>query len=164
MKNVIDAFGFEWRVAPGEAEAELAYLHKVGIIDAVLSDDSDVGNFLFGATVVIRKSVLSFPYSASSHILIARVIGNRASGKDDRNHVFTYMADVILFDPPVSLSRSGTILIGLLSGGDCIPAGLPDCGQKFATGLACAGFGDRLVRAVKEPKGAKLDAFLDQWR
>ena len=42
MKNVIDAFGFEWWVAPGEAEAELAYLHKVGIIDAVLSDDSDV--------------------------------------------------------------------------------------------------------------------------
>ena len=78
MKNVIDAFGFEWRVAPGEAEAELAYLHKVGIIDAVLSDEPDVGSFLFGATVIIRRSVLSFPYSASSHILIARVIGNRA--------------------------------------------------------------------------------------
>lgn len=39
--------------APGEAEAELAYLNRMGIIDAVLSDDVD--NFLFGATMVIRK-------------------------------------------------------------------------------------------------------------
>ena len=41
--------------APGEAEAELAYLNRVGIIDAVLSDDVDA--FLFGALVVVRKYV-----------------------------------------------------------------------------------------------------------
>jgi 5'-3' exonuclease len=41
--------------APGEAEAELAYLNSIGEIDAVLSDDSDT--FLFGASVVIRKYV-----------------------------------------------------------------------------------------------------------
>jgi XPG I-region len=39
--------------APGEAEAELAYLNRLEIIDAVLSDDVD--NFLFGATLVMRK-------------------------------------------------------------------------------------------------------------
>jgi Holliday junction resolvase YEN1 len=39
--------------APGEAEAELAYLNSTGVIDAILSDDVD--NFLFGARVVIRK-------------------------------------------------------------------------------------------------------------
>lgn len=39
--------------APGEAEAELAYLNRIGVIDAVISDDVD--NFLFGSTVVIRK-------------------------------------------------------------------------------------------------------------
>ncbi len=41
--------------APGEAEAELAYLNRLGVIDAVLSDDVD--NFLFGATLVMRKCV-----------------------------------------------------------------------------------------------------------
>jgi 5'-3' exonuclease len=41
--------------APGEAEAELAYLNRVGVIDGILSDDVD--NFLFGATLVIRKQV-----------------------------------------------------------------------------------------------------------
>jgi len=39
--------------APGEAEAELAYLNRIGVIDGILSDDVD--NFLFGATTVIRK-------------------------------------------------------------------------------------------------------------
>ena len=78
MKNIIDAFGFEWRVAPGEAEAELAYLNRIGIIDAVLSDDVD--NFLFGATMVIRKSVLLFTPSALSHILTAQAIRSPAIG------------------------------------------------------------------------------------
>ena len=41
--------------APGEAEAELAYLNRVGIIDAIISDDVD--SFLFGATMLIRKWV-----------------------------------------------------------------------------------------------------------
>ena len=39
--------------APGEAEAELAYLNRIGVVDAVLSDDVDT--FLFGARMVIRK-------------------------------------------------------------------------------------------------------------
>jgi 5'-3' exonuclease len=39
--------------APGEAEAELAYLNRVGILDAVLTDDVDA--FLFGAVTIIRK-------------------------------------------------------------------------------------------------------------
>lgn len=75
MKNIINAFGFEWRQvliyiplvnasyanpilslqAPGEAEAELAYLNRINAIDAILSDDVDT--FLFGATVVVRKYV-----------------------------------------------------------------------------------------------------------
>lgn len=59
--------------APGEAEAELAYLNRIGIIDAVLSDDVD--NFLFGATMVIRKQV-SLSMSKPSHTdsCIARAI------------------------------------------------------------------------------------------
>lgn len=39
--------------APGEAEAQLAHMNKVGLIDAVLTDDSDA--LVFGARTVIRK-------------------------------------------------------------------------------------------------------------
>lgn len=41
--------------APGEAEAELAYLNQILAIDLVLTSDSDV--FLFGATHVMRRYV-----------------------------------------------------------------------------------------------------------
>lgn len=41
--------------APGEAEAELAYLNKILAIDLVITSDSDI--FLFGATHVMRRSV-----------------------------------------------------------------------------------------------------------
>ncbi|KIK80050.1 hypothetical protein PAXRUDRAFT_767087 [Paxillus rubicundulus Ve08.2h10] len=155
MKNIIEAFGFEWRMAPGEAEAELAYLNSIGVIDAVLSDDVD--NFLFGATMVIRNPSSTLSGNRSHPV-------KNAQGKDDGNHVLTYASSTILSTPSVALSRSGTILIALLSGGDYIPAGLPGCGQKFATGIARAGFGDSLVKAVKELKGARLQAFLDKWR
>ena len=56
MQEIIEAFGFEWHRAPGEAEAELAYLNRVGIIDAIVTDDVDT--FVFGAKMVIRKYVL----------------------------------------------------------------------------------------------------------
>ena len=39
--------------APGEAEAELAWLNQVQIIDAVMTEDSDV--LVFGATHIIRE-------------------------------------------------------------------------------------------------------------
>ena len=39
----------------GEAEAELAFLNRIGVIDGVLTDDVDT--FIFGANMVIRKYV-----------------------------------------------------------------------------------------------------------
>ncbi|KIJ61265.1 hypothetical protein HYDPIDRAFT_189683 [Hydnomerulius pinastri MD-312] len=157
MKNIIEAFGFEWRMAPGEAEAELAYLNRIGVIDAVLSDDVD--NFLFGATMVIRNPSSTLSGNRSNPV-------KNSEGKDDGNHVLTYRSSSLLTHPSISLSRPGTILIALLSGGDYIPAGLPGCGQKFAVGLARAGFGDKLVKGVQELQGnaRKMDEFLEGWR
>jgi 5'-3' exonuclease len=43
--------------APGEAEAELAYLNQILAIDLVLTSDSDI--FLFGATHVMRRFVFT---------------------------------------------------------------------------------------------------------
>lgn len=39
--------------AAGEAEAQLALMNGAGIIDAVMTDDSDT--FVFGAQTVLRK-------------------------------------------------------------------------------------------------------------
>ena len=170
MKNIIQAFGFEWRTAPGEAEAELAYLNRIGVIDAVLSDDAD--NFLFGATMVIRKCVV---FHLHFFVLIqgspsSTLSGNRSrpvtnsEGRDDGNHVLTYRASAISDHASVQITCPGAILIALLSGGDYIPAGLPGCGKGFASGLAHAGFGESLVEAAHTLKGERLDDFLNEWR
>ncbi|KAK0456847.1 PIN domain-like protein [Armillaria borealis] len=52
LQQLLDVFAFEWRQAPAEAEAELASMSKAGVIDAVLSEDSDA--LIFGAKCVLR--------------------------------------------------------------------------------------------------------------
>lgn len=109
LRTIFDSFGFEYRTAPGEAEAELAYLNRIGIIDAVLSDDVDC--FLFGASTVIRNS--------SATLSGNRTHGARnADGKDDGQHVHMYHSNDIASNPAVKLSPGGLILIALLRGGD----------------------------------------------
>ncbi|KAF8332903.1 hypothetical protein F5887DRAFT_1286497 [Amanita rubescens] len=155
MKAIIEAFGFEWRMAPAEAEAELAYLNRAGIIDAVLSDDVD--NFLFGATTVIRN--LSNNLSGNRAIPILN-----SQGRDDKNHTRLYRALTIRNHSSISLTRGGLVLIGLLSGGDYAQAGLPGCGITTAHALARCGFGDSLYEAATTLPADALPDFLIHWR
>lgn len=46
-------FNIDIHQAPGEAEAELAFLNREGHIDAIMSDDCDT--FIFGARTVFKK-------------------------------------------------------------------------------------------------------------
>ncbi|KAH9009404.1 PIN domain-like protein [Lactarius hengduanensis] len=154
MKRMIEAFGFEWRMAPGEAEAELAYLNSIGIIDAVLSDDVD--NFLFGARIVIRNSSANLSGN-SKHTT------KNADGRVDGNHSMVYTSAEILAHPSIQLTRGGLILIGLLSGGDYHPGGLTGCGTGIAHGLAKCGFGDELLKATQSLTRDKLPDFLTTW-
>ena len=158
--------------APGEAEAELAYLNRIGVIDGILSDDVD--NFLFGAMVVIRKFVVclqfgervSFAISSSSNTLS----GNRANpvlnaaGKDDKNHTRIFRLQDISTHPEIRLTRGGMILIGLMSGGDYQQGGIMRCGITTAHGLAKCGFGDSLYTAATTLSRVQLAEFLVTWR
>ncbi|KAK0478725.1 hypothetical protein IW261DRAFT_1593859 [Armillaria novae-zelandiae] len=51
--HIIEAFGFEWKYAPGDPLAELACLNREGLIDAVPTDD--VAVWMFGAQTVWRN-------------------------------------------------------------------------------------------------------------
>ncbi|CAL1697972.1 unnamed protein product [Somion occarium] len=154
MQKIIDAFGFEWRTAPGEAEAELAYLNRIGVIDAVLSDDVDT--FLFGATMVVRNP------SATLSGNKAHPVTNTA-GKVDDNHVVTYTSKDFGEDPKISLNQEGLILIGVLRGGD-YHQGVNGCGVTTAHGLARCGFGDTLVKSARTMTEEELEDFLVGWR
>ncbi|KIM65589.1 hypothetical protein SCLCIDRAFT_112241 [Scleroderma citrinum Foug A] len=53
FQELLDAFGFSWHMAPGEAEAELAYFQLHGLIDAMVMPYNDV--FLFSAPSIIQR-------------------------------------------------------------------------------------------------------------
>ncbi|CAE6506169.1 unnamed protein product [Rhizoctonia solani] len=154
MKNMIAAFGFEWRTAPGEAEAELAYLNNIGVIDAILSDDVD--NFLFGARVVIRNPSGTLTGNRGYPAL------NRV-GKDDGVHVMVYRMSDIEKDPACKLTRGGMILIALLSGGD-YDEGAKRCGPKTALALAQRGLGDELLDAFETLSRERFIDYIPAWK
>ncbi|KAH9840013.1 PIN domain-like protein [Rhodofomes roseus] len=138
MKGFIDAFGYAYWTAPGEAEAELALFNQAGFIDGVLTDDGDA--FLFGARTVIRN----FDAKATT-LTITR-------------------AESVLTHNAVSLSRPGMILFALLSGGDYDEGGLPGFGPRVALGLARYQFGETLCQAVRMHWHGDLSQVLSDWR
>ncbi|KAK0188196.1 hypothetical protein F5146DRAFT_746034 [Armillaria mellea] len=139
LKAFIEAFGFEWRMAPGEAEAELAYLDAAGIIDGILTDDVDA--FLFGAKTVLRNP-------SSTHA--------QTSDTEKKNFVLVFQ--------DVKLSRAELILIALCAGGDYSPEGLSGCGPNTAKGLARAGHADTLYHVATTQTREELLEYLPVWR
>jgi Holliday junction resolvase YEN1 len=112
---LVEAFGCEWRKAPGEAEAELALLSRQGLVDAVLTDDGDA--LLFGARVVIRNwSATLSGNAASSKARNAESDQSKtselaaAAEEDKPSHVDVYHADAI--EKVLGLDPAGHILIG----------------------------------------------------
>ncbi|KIP08265.1 hypothetical protein PHLGIDRAFT_46173, partial [Phlebiopsis gigantea 11061_1 CR5-6] len=153
FKSMIECFGMEWRMARGEAEAELACLNARGIIDAIITDDVDA--LVFGAKTLIKNPSLA-------------LTGNRknpatdASGNKNEHHAMVFTSDRIGGHPSIGLTRSGLILFAMLSGGD-YDKGVKGMGPKIALGLARCGFGDRLVAAYRQGE-AHFRTFLPQWR
>ncbi|KAF7979888.1 hypothetical protein HWV62_40677 [Athelia sp. TMB] len=154
FKQVLGAFGFEWREAPGEAEAELAYLNKCGVIDAIMTDDVDT--LLFGATTIIKN-------------ISKKLTGNKAhpaldsAGKANGTHVMVYSAESIRTHPQVRLTQGGMVLIALLAGGD-YGKGVEKCGKDIAYAMALCGFGEQLVSLYDRRKREDIYPALANWR
>ncbi|CBQ73255.1 conserved hypothetical protein [Sporisorium reilianum SRZ2] len=188
--QLIEAFGYQWHRAPGEAEAELAYLNQAGFVDAVLTDDSDA--LLFGTHVLIRNwgknlsgtKALSRTTSTSSDVFedaphstqdpaaAASALRLQLSGSD-RDHLITlYKASDLSSMSTLGIDRDGLILIALMSGGDYDTTGLLQCGVKIALALARGSFGTTLIEAFKasypdqasaHKSSAAFERFLKAW-
>ncbi|KAF8527367.1 PIN domain-like protein [Hysterangium stoloniferum] len=148
---MLDAFGFDCHTASGEAEAELAYLNKIHVIDAVITNDGD--SLVWGAKIVI----CSF-----SAIINGHAVYNGAQ-KHDTNHAYVFRANKILEHAKIGLDQDGFLLIALFCG-DYSTSYKPGMGIKIATGLAQAGFGTSLGNAIHMYSPMQLESFLPGWR
>ncbi|KAJ6495859.1 PIN domain-like protein, partial [Mycena vulgaris] len=137
LKELLTAFGYHFYTAPGEAEAELAQLNKLGFIDAIMSEDSDT--VAFGARCVIRTS-----------------------GPNVTQPSQIYTSDSIS-SAPLYLDEDGLLLVILATGGD-YDKGLSKCGIKIAYGLARCGFGRDLRRILTTYVGSERERQLVIWR
>ncbi len=122
-KRMIRLFGFFAHDAPGEAEAECAFLQQQGVVDAVLSEDVDT--IMFGCSKTLRNW------------------SSEGKGGRPPTHVSMYDA-ADLKQGESGLDREGMVLVALMSGGDYLPEGIPGCGVKVACEAAKAGFGKSL--------------------
>ena len=90
VMEMLKLFGVPFIVAPMEAEAQCAILEELGIVDGVVSDDSDA--FLFGANKVYKNIF------------------------DDKKYVEMYVADDI--GKECGLERHDFIALAMLLGSD----------------------------------------------
>ncbi|KAJ7184123.1 PIN domain-like protein, partial [Mycena filopes] len=138
LKTMITHFGYYSYDAPGEAEAELGQLNERGLIDGIITEDSDA--FLFGARLVVRTQG---PSTAHTSLI--------------------YTMDSIENTDSVSLDKAGLILCALLLGGD-YDSGVAGVGQTIAHALAALGFGAELVNIVSSFDDRAAEPFLASWQ
>ncbi|GLB44091.1 putative 5'-3' exodeoxyribonuclease activity [Lyophyllum shimeji] len=125
--------------APGEAEAELAWMSKMNLLDAILTEDSDA--VIFGASTILRVT----------------------SEGGSQEMIRMYRAVDIANHPALRFNTADLVLIALLAGGD-YGAGVQGCGIKTAVALAHAGLGRQLVAGIQEAEHAATAPFLAGWR
>ncbi|KAJ7513009.1 PIN domain-like protein [Mycena galericulata] len=137
LQWLIEAFGFHCHNAPGEADAELAYLNRLELIDIIFTINEEV--FIFGATHVMYSPV-------------------------EDNYQKAYIYTSARINHRAHLSLGGLLLMAILIGGDYDEMGLPGCSEDVACSLARRGLGDSLLFAVQTLGTTELRAFLHVWR
>ncbi|KAK9456741.1 PIN domain-like protein [Dipodascopsis uninucleata] len=135
MREIIEYFGFESVVAPGEAEAECAALQKCGIVDYVATDDVDA--LMFGAQKVLK----GWKHEDSS-----------------LSSVSAQYYDLEEIRHQVKLTPEGMALVALMAGGDYNTAGVLKCGVKTAIEVARAGYGEALMKCGNDQQ------LLSEWK
>ncbi|KAI6146874.1 PIN domain-like protein, partial [Pisolithus tinctorius] len=133
FQELLMAFGFDWHVAPGEAEAELSCLQSCGFIDAVVTPYNNT--LLFGATCILH----------SIH------------GDKD---VEVYLAEAI--EDSATLEWGDLLLITLMSSADS-DTGCRWCDTDVACQLVDYGFGRTLLEAAISLQFVEFMEFVTKW-
>lgn len=138
-KKLVQLFNYPHHTAPGEAEAECAFLQKHGIVDAVMSQDVDA--IMFGSGMTLRN-------------------WSKESTRGNKTATHVDVLRPLEVKDKSGLTPGGLILVALLSGGDYHPDGVPGFGSTLACEIAKAGFGEEFLELISKEDAAGLQ----EWR
>ncbi|KAG2039816.1 PIN domain-like protein [Suillus americanus] len=152
-QRILNMFNTQWITATGGAEAQLGLMNHAGVIDAVMTDDSDV--FMFGAHMVLQNSMFSTDatiklYTTSS---IQELVEPRLTGDAFTTIAICCGGD---YNKVTSNNESFVLLTSLFR------KGLPGCGREMALGLVCCMDTTTLCDAVRGDNSP--DQSLQCWR
>jgi len=118
-KKLIKALGFPIIQAPGEGEAQAAFMVKKGDADAILSQDAD--SFLFGAAVVIKNLTLTGRRKKPGSYAFQEVLPERISLAENLNKL--------------GVDQDQLIVMAILTGTDYNIGGIKGIGPHKALAL-----------------------------
>lgn len=139
-KNLVARFQFPHHTAPGEAEAECAFLQQNGIVDAVMSQDVDT--IMFGSTLTLRD-------------------WSKEGTKGNKTPTHVNVLESAKIKEISGLDSAGMILVALLSGGD-YHEGIQGFGPALSCQIAKAGFGEELAAIIKDEDEQSLKDWRDR--
>ncbi|KAK1837847.1 phd finger domain-containing protein [Colletotrichum chrysophilum] len=108
FKETLTKLHIPWRQAPGEAEAECAALQRLGLVDAVWSEDSDT--LMFGCTVLVKNLL-------------------KSNGQKSKDEAKVYRLRDI--EQKTRITANGIVLYAMVAGCD-YTKGLHGCGIEEA--------------------------------
>lgn len=124
IKNLLLRLKVDFVQAPAEAEAECCYLQKYGVVDYVLSNDSDV--FVFGGTAVLRN----FKKLAADLLL--------APPEPSTQEYYVTPVHLLTITQKLGLDTRRMVLLATLRGGD-YSKGVEAIGIRGAVNIALCG-------------------------
>lgn len=118
-KDLLDAMGVPYLDAPSEGEAEAARLCREGLVFAAASQDYDA--LLFGSPLLIQNLTLSQKKKSRDKLSYQKISPELISLRDTLGSL--------------GISHDQLIIVGILTGTDYAPKGIPGLGPKKALAI-----------------------------
>lgn len=128
-KLLLDALGIPYIMAPGEGEAQAAFMCKKGLVYATASQDYDT--LLFGSPLLIQNLTISAKKKSKDKLSYEKIV-----------------PELIHLDETLKsmkINQNQLILLGILTGTDYVPKGIPGLGPKKALKVVLE-FGDDIEK------------------
>ncbi|KAH3688866.1 hypothetical protein WICPIJ_000172 [Wickerhamomyces pijperi] len=131
IRQILDYLNVQYLDSPGEAEAQCSYLQKTGVVDYVISNDSDV--LINGCRAVLKNlSKFKQDYGTTGKV-------SSSNKKDTAQEYFVTPIRMEQVESRTGFTRERLLLFAVLLGGDYHRNGVQGIGEEKAKHIVLSG-------------------------